>query len=458
MHARRHVDERTAPPHGGIQRGELVVAGRDHRAEVLLEELRVFLQRGVGVEEHNPLCLKVFPDLVVNNFALVLGRYTGDQPLLLGLRDAELVVGVLDVLRQVIPRCCLLLRRPHEVLDVVEVDALEVGAPVRHRLLVEDAQRLEPDVEHPLGLALLRRDVTHHRLGQPALRAGARDVRIGPAIAVSTQRLDGLFLGQGFGRGRHVDAPCLVVEASARAVRRSAGCWSWLSGTCVVHAQSPLTIVANRCTWVPSTSAKASRSVSHSSGNSSATCDTGQWCWQSCTPWIGPAHRSGGGGVTGLRQRVGDPIDSRFNVVGPLGYSRQNGVDTATREGANGVVTADLAELAHRRDRQIVVGVALLGPSRGGQPITPGRSAATAVLPCGRRTRLRIAGLEQSVEVPAHTRGGDAQLLADLACRDRSGLQQELDNRPTRVAVDFRTDFHNTIVTEFRKPCKARAP
>ena len=61
-----------------------------------------------------------------------------------------------------------------------------------------------------------------------------------------------------------------------------------LSGTWVVQAQSPLTIVASRCTWVPSTSAIASRSASHSSGNSSATCDTGQWCWQICTPWIGP--------------------------------------------------------------------------------------------------------------------------------------------------------------------------
>ena len=61
-----------------------------------------------------------------------------------------------------------------------------------------------------------------------------------------------------------------------------------VSGTWVVQAQSPLTIVASRWTWVPRISAKASRSASHSSGNSSATWDTGQWCWQICTPWIGP--------------------------------------------------------------------------------------------------------------------------------------------------------------------------
>ena len=43
VHARRHVDERATRPHRGVQRGELVVAGRDDRAEVLLEELRMLL-------------------------------------------------------------------------------------------------------------------------------------------------------------------------------------------------------------------------------------------------------------------------------------------------------------------------------------------------------------------------------------------------------------------------------
>ena len=148
-----------------------------------------------------------------------------------------------------------------------------------------------------------------------------------------------------------------------------------------------------------------------------------------------PAHRGGGGGVAGLGQCVGDPIDSGFNVVGSLGYSRQDGVDAAPREGADGVVAADFAELTHRRDRQVVVGVAQLGAARGGQPVALGGPAAAAVLPRRGGTGLRIAGLEQRVEVPAHARGGDAEPVADLACGDGSGLQQELDDRATRVAV-----------------------
>ncbi len=81
-------------------------------------------------------------------------------------------------------------------------------------------------LQHPLRLALLGRDVTDHRFGQPALGAGARDVGVGPAVAVPAHRGDGLFLGERFGQllnlggGRHDDAPCLLAVASTRAERR----------------------------------------------------------------------------------------------------------------------------------------------------------------------------------------------------------------------------------------------
>jgi hypothetical protein len=159
VHARRDVDERATRPDGGVERGELVVAGGDHRGEVLAEEVLVLAQAGVGVDEDDALLLQVLTDLVVDDLALVLGGDAGDEALLLGLGDAEPVVGVLDVLGQVLPRGGLLLGGLHEVLDVLEVDAGEVAAPARHGLLVEQAQRLQPQVEHPLRLVLARRDV-----------------------------------------------------------------------------------------------------------------------------------------------------------------------------------------------------------------------------------------------------------------------------------------------------------
>jgi hypothetical protein len=66
-------------------------------------------QRGVGVEEEHALLLEVLADRVVDDLGLVLRGDTRDQALLLRLRDAELVVGVLDVLGQVLPRGGLLL-------------------------------------------------------------------------------------------------------------------------------------------------------------------------------------------------------------------------------------------------------------------------------------------------------------------------------------------------------------
>ena len=148
------------------------------------------LQRGVGVEEEDALLLEVLADLVVDDLGLVLRGHTGDEALLLRLGDAEPVVGVLDVRGQVFPGRGLLLGRAHEVLDVVEVDAGQVGAPRRHRLAAEQPQALEPQVEHPLGLVLLRRDVAHDGLVEAALGGGAGGVGVGPAVLVPAEAGD----------------------------------------------------------------------------------------------------------------------------------------------------------------------------------------------------------------------------------------------------------------------------
>ncbi len=165
------------------------------------------------------------------------------------------------------------------------------------------------------------------------------------------------------------------------------------------------------------------------------------------------AHFGGGGGVSGRGQCARHAIDNRFNVIGPLGYSREDGVDAAPRKGPDGVVAADFPQLAHGRSRQVVVGVAHLGASGGGEPVSLGGPPAAAVLPGRRCAGLRVACVHERVEVPANACGRDPQLFADLTCGDGSGLQQKLDDRATRVAVAVvRNEFHNTIVTEFRNP------
>ena len=71
---------------------------------------------------------QVLLQLVVDDLALVL-RADAGEVLLLRLRDAELVPGVLDVGGQVLPRLGLILGRLDVVVDVVEVDLVQRRLP-----------------------------------------------------------------------------------------------------------------------------------------------------------------------------------------------------------------------------------------------------------------------------------------------------------------------------------------
>src|SRR5260370_734325 len=71
----------------------------------------------------------------------------------------EAVVRLLDVGRQVLPRCRLLVRCLQVIKDVLEVDHREVCTPGGHRLLAEDLERAEAKLRHPLGLLLHPRDL-----------------------------------------------------------------------------------------------------------------------------------------------------------------------------------------------------------------------------------------------------------------------------------------------------------
>ncbi len=177
-------------------------------------------------------------------------------------------------------------------------------------------------------------------------------------------------------------------------------------------------------------------------------------------PWIGPLTGVVVGRVAGLGQRRGHPIRSRFNVVGPVVYSREDAVDAASRERPHGVVATDLTQLAHRRGRQVVVCVTQLGAARRGQPVSLGGPATSTVLPGRGGAGLRLAGVHQRVEVPAHAGGGDAELVTDLACGDGSGLQQKLDYRATGVAVgsSVRDGISQHYCDGIPEPGKARPP
>ena len=169
LDALRDVDERAARPDRGVQRRELVVVRGDDRPEVLLDELLVLAQPRVHVEEDHALLGQLLLQVVVDDLGLVLGADAGEV-LLLRLGDAELVPGVLDVGRQVLPGLGLLLGRLDVVVDVVEVDPGEIAAPARHRPRKEVVERLVAHLPHPVGLVLVLGDRLDDLVRDPPAR------------------------------------------------------------------------------------------------------------------------------------------------------------------------------------------------------------------------------------------------------------------------------------------------
>ena len=374
LHALRHVDEGAAGPHRGVQRGELVVADRDHRGEVLLEQLRVLAQRRVGVQEDDALLLEVLADLVVDDLGLVLRGDAGDQALLLRLGDAEPVVGVLDVGGQVVPARRLLLGRAHEVLDVVEVDAGQVRAPGRHRLAAGTAS----------GPSAAGRASTPARSSSPRCRGrpprsgrGARTRRPRPSRTSRTcsgpgprARGGAVVVMRRFLRPR-VCGGRSVHETKARV-------------TCVVQTPSPWAIVARRCTGVPSRRPNASVSASHSCGNSAATWATGQWCWQSCSPPSAIARgpdrqpRRRSRRRTAPRPAPATRWSRRGRLDQPAGTCARARRSACRANSATAPGPGPLGQEAQGAGGQVVVGV-LEGAAAGvGDREQPGRPAAAA--------------------------------------------------------------------------------
>ncbi len=121
VHTGWHVDERAPRPHRRVEGGKLVVVGWDHRPEVLLNDLGILPNSGVHVGEQHAHRRQVLTIAVVDDLRLIL-RGHPCQVLALGLRDAELLVGLLDGIGNHVPVLGLTLGGLDVVVDVVEVD------------------------------------------------------------------------------------------------------------------------------------------------------------------------------------------------------------------------------------------------------------------------------------------------------------------------------------------------
>src|SRR6185437_8798444 len=146
---------------GAVERGELVIIRRNHRREVLAEEVFVLAQARVRVYEDDALFFEVFAHLVIDHFALILSAHAREI-FALRLRDAQLVEGVLDVGGQLLPGRARLLRWLDVIVDVIKVNGAEVAAPGGHRTLQEEIEALVAEIAHPLRLALELADLVYN--------------------------------------------------------------------------------------------------------------------------------------------------------------------------------------------------------------------------------------------------------------------------------------------------------
>ena len=181
----------------------------------------------------------------------------------------------------------------------------------------------------------------------------------------------------------------------------------------------------------PSRREKTSVSASHSCGNCSATCATGQWCWQSCSPGGGRrAARRGSVPVRGQRlgQRLGARSLGRRGLDGRRGSAR---AWAATRARANAATAASpalaaaggLGDPAQGVGGELVVRLVEGVPAAVGEGEHLGGAAAAA----GSVDPL-LAGLDDAlgderVEVAADGGLGEAQPLGQVGGGGRAVVQ-----------------------------------
>ena len=155
----RNINKRATRPNRSIERRELVVARRNNRTKILLNEIWIFAKRGIHIAEKNAKFFEIFAVAVKHNFAFVL-RSDAGQIFALCFRNAQLFVGVAHLLWQIFPLVNLRSGWLQVVVDVLKIDVGHVDRePIEHRFAFESLQRAQTHFAHPFGLAFPPRDL-----------------------------------------------------------------------------------------------------------------------------------------------------------------------------------------------------------------------------------------------------------------------------------------------------------
>ncbi len=132
---------------------------------------------------------EVLQDAVIHHFRFVL-RTDAREKLLLRLRDAQLIEGLLDRIRNIIPGLPFLLRRFDVVINVIQVKTADIAAPSWHRAFHEMLERLQTVLEHPLRFAFYCRYLLHNFSIQTFAGFKDRDIGIAKPILILVDILE----------------------------------------------------------------------------------------------------------------------------------------------------------------------------------------------------------------------------------------------------------------------------
>ena len=179
-HARWDVAEAAIAENGAVQGGEVVVGTRHHAAEVLLDQVRVVVHRFAETAEDDALLLERRLKGGLHAHAVEHHIHShAHQTLLFFQRDAQLLEGLHQFgigLVQAVELRLLLGRAVVVAVLVVDLGVVHMR-PVRLLHLQPQAVGLQPPLQHPLGLVLLRADEADDVLVQPLRGLLALDVR-----------------------------------------------------------------------------------------------------------------------------------------------------------------------------------------------------------------------------------------------------------------------------------------
>ena len=134
-------------------------------------------------QEDDALLFKVLLNAVIDHFRFILGANTC-QEFALSLGDAQAIKGVFDGIGHIVPGTPLRIGGTHVVIDIVQVQAGNIGSPGWHGASIVVFQRPQAKFKHPFGFALQGRNLADDIAVEASARFENRGIWITKSVLI----------------------------------------------------------------------------------------------------------------------------------------------------------------------------------------------------------------------------------------------------------------------------------